>query len=598
MVVKLKSALLTLVVVLAGAVACDKTSTTPIERGAVSVSVTPTTDTIAQAESKTFIATVTNDTTGILSGVTWSSSAPSVAAVTPGGGVVTGITQGTATITATSNFDPTKSAQAHVLVSGGSVPGGSITISPSTMPLTVGQKGTFVAAGDTSGFIWTSSVTAVATVSATGEVTAVSTGSSIIKATVKRDTSKFVQALVNVTAPAPVTLPVVGAGIVSERFTAEVAAKGNFAYTTTWGTRIAQTPGNVVKIWNVAGATPVLVDSLKNTNTGTTSDVQVSPDGSLLVVSTEGSTVGGGIVVYSLANPAAPTLISRYITAQTQRGVHTVKLSVINGKLYGFLQIDPQGGQPAQLVIVDMSNPANIQQVFAKVMGNPYVHDVFVRDGLLFAANWNDGMTIFDVGGGPKGGSPSNPVQISNIRTTTGQIHNIWWFQDPTNGNKKYVFLGEEGPTSGPIGAGGLTLGDIHVVDITDITVPKEVAKYSAGTNMGVHNFWMDEPSGILYAAYYNGGVRALNVRGDLGTCIPAQYAVHDPNNFRTISENDYLGINGQRLCDLKLMGREVGTALTSGDYFVWGVMMQGNRIYASDMGKGLVVLDISALKR
>jgi hypothetical protein len=45
-------------------------------------------------------------------------------------------------------------------------------------------------------------------------------------------------------------------------------------------------------------------------------------------------------------------------------------------------------------------------------------------------------------------------------------------------------------------------------------------------------------------------------------------------------------------------MGREVGTALTSGDYFVWGVMMQGNRIYASDMGKGLVVLDISALKR
>jgi hypothetical protein len=25
----------------------------------------------------------------------------------------------------------------------------------------------------------------------------------------------------------------------------------------------------------------------------------------------------------------------------------------------------------------------------------------------------------------------------------------------------------------------------------------------------GTHNFWMDEPSGILYAAYYNGGVRA-----------------------------------------------------------------------------------------
>jgi hypothetical protein len=375
-----------------------------------------------------------------------------------------------------------------------------------------------------------------------------------------------------------------GEGAVPERFTAEVAVKGNYAYTTTWGNRGfngTTNRGDAVKIWNIANGTPLLIDSLKITNAGTTSDVQVSPDGSLLVVSTE-QLSGGSIVIYDLSNPAHPTLISRYQTAQTTRGVHTVKMSVINGKLYGFLQIDPT---PAQLVIVDMSNPANVQQVFAGVMGRPYVHDVFVRDGLLFAALWNDGMTIFDVGGGGLGGLPSNPVQIGNVRTSTGQIHNIWWYHDPVTGSKKYAFLGEEGPSSGPIGAGGTTQGDIHVVDVSNMAAPKEVAIYTLGSQMGTHNFWVDEQSGVLYAAYYNGGVRAIDVRGDLGTCTAAQ---------KTISA----GTPAEGECDLRLMGREIGTALTNGQYFVWGVMMQGNRIYASDMGRGLVVLDISALKR
>ena len=33
----------------------------------------------------------------------------------------------------------------------------------------------------------------------------------------------------------------------------------------------------------------------------------------------------------------------------------------------------------------------------------------------------------------------------------------------------------------------------------------------------GAHNFSVDEAKGLLYAAYYNAGVRVLDVRGDLG---------------------------------------------------------------------------------
>src|SRR3982751_2124191 len=76
-------------------------------------------------------------------------------------------------------------------------------------------------------------------------------------------------------APAPFSgaaLSSVGRGDITSRYTAEVWTRGNAAYTSTWGTR-GNTPGNVVNIWNVAGATPALVDSLVVENATTLGDV-------------------------------------------------------------------------------------------------------------------------------------------------------------------------------------------------------------------------------------------------------------------------------------------------------------------------------------
>ena len=44
---------------------------------------------------------------------------------------------------------------------------------------------------------------------------------------------------------------------------------------------------------------------------------------------------------------------------------------------------------------------------------------------------------------------------------------------------------------------------------------PAEVAFFRL-EGAGTHNFWMDEERQILYAAYYNGGVVALDVSGTL----------------------------------------------------------------------------------
>jgi hypothetical protein len=114
------------------------------------------------------------------------------------------------------------------------------------------------------------------------------------------------------------------------------------------------------------------------------------------------------------------------------------------------------------------------------------------------------------------------------------------------------------------------------VIDVTDFTNPKEIAFYNV-PGAGTHNFSVDEKSGVLYAAYYNGGVQALDVRGDLSTCPGADNLT-----------------NGITRCSLALMNRRIGTGLTTlnRQIYVWGVQYQNGRLYASDMLAGLYVLN------
>lgn len=130
--------------------------------------------------------------------------------------------------------------------------------------------------------------------------------------------------------------------------------------------------------------------------------------------------------------------------------------------------------------------------------------------------------------------------------------------------------VGEE---STPAQLGVSSAGDIHVLDVSDLTQPREVAFYHV-PGAGTHNFSVDETNGILYAAFYNAGVRALNVRGDLETCAVSQQVVTG-----TLVR-----------CDLAAMGREVARGLASGapPVYVWGVQYVGGQLYASDMLNGL----------
>jgi hypothetical protein len=281
------------------------------------------------------------------------------------------------------------------------------------------------------------------------------------------------------------------------------------------------------------------------------SDVEVSTDGAVLMFSAEQG-LNEGLYLYDLADPAAPAFLD---SVHVERGLHTATFGEIGGRRYAFAA--KNAPSPA-LKIFDVTDPAGIVPA-ATVPIPPFygIHDTYVRDGLAFVFAWNTGVIIYDVGNGIRGGSPTSPVEVSRLVTEAGvdkspAVHNGWWFHNPVTREARYLFIGQEGP--GVIGQEAS--GDIHVVDVSDLANPREVAGFSL-PGAGTHNFWMDEARQILYAAYYNGGVVALDVSGTLS--------------------GDLAG----RLIDRIEPGGD-------GNTYTWSVQLANGSLYASDMLSGL----------
>lgn len=363
------------------------------------------------------------------------------------------------------------------------------------------------------------------------------------------------------------SLEVLGCGVaVRGPWTAEVAVDGTRAYTTTYASSSVNR-GNYVNVWDVSGATPQLIDTLAIPGeVSRTSDISISDDATLMVVSTEPA---GTLALYELAGTARPRLLTLYaVPGIGSPGIHTAKFARVNGTQYVFAQ---STSSARGVSIVDVSQPAT-PRVVGTIPNVNYIHDVFVRDGRAFVADWDAGVGIWDVGGGGRGGSVAAPVAMGRAANLGGNAHNVWWFHDPTVSSEatraRYLFVGEE--QAGSIGVA--SSGDLHVIDIGNLAAPQEVAIYRVA-GAGAHNFWVDEARGFLYAAFYNGGVRVLDVRGDLSGCTAAQRSASGP-------------------CDLRLMGRERAVALTGGGAYIWGVQGSGlpvaDAIYASDMRNGI----------
>jgi hypothetical protein len=350
-----------------------------------------------------------------------------------------------------------------------------------------------------------------------------------------------------------------GGNNVPERYTSDLWVHGSWAYTGTWGGILrGNQSGDVVKIWSLdATGAPTLADSLKLPMIRTVSDVQVSDDGAVLVFGAERGS-NAGLYVYGLADPRHPAFQDSALVAE---GIHTATIADIAGRRYVFAAKNPDN--PA-LLIYDITSPTAMSLVSSVPIPPAYgIHDTYVRDGLAFVFAWNTGMILYDVGNGLVGGSPGQPREVSRLlpsdRGVAGgaAVHNGWWFHNPVSGESRYLFIGQEGAQM----IGSQSSGDIHVIDVQDLFHPTEVAFFHLA-GAGTHNFWMDEQRQILYAAYYNAGVIALDVSGQLS------------------------GDLSQRLISQVQPGGP-------GNTYTWGVQLQGQSLYASDMLSGLWQLGV-----
>lgn len=343
-----------------------------------------------------------------------------------------------------------------------------------------------------------------------------------------------------------------GGNNVTERFTSDLWVHGSYAYTGTWGSFPREgNRGDALKIWSLDGSgAPTLTDSVILAGLVNVSDVEVSTDGTVLMLSAE-AFENAGLYLFDLEDPGHPTLLD---SVHVEDGLHTATFGEIEGRRYAFTARNPP--DPA-LLIFDVTDPASIEPTATVPVPPTYgIHDTYVRDGLAFVFAWDAGVIIYDVGNGIRGGSPESPEEVSRLVTSDNgvagspAVHNGWWFHNPVTGEARYLFIGQEGP--GQVGVSAS--GDIHVVDISDLEQPREVASFRL-EGAGAHNFWMDEAAQVLYAAYYNGGVVALDVSGTLSG---------------------------------DLSSRLLSQVRFGGDTYTWGVMLAGGSLYASDMLSGL----------
>lgn len=286
---------------------------------------------------------------------------------------------------------------------------------------------------------------------------------------------------------------------------AEVWPFGDVAYVSTISSR--------VYVFDITDpASPKLTDSLV-VDAHLINDVSLTEDGKLGVLTREGaSNRRNGLVFFDATDPRHPKIVSEFTETLTG-GVH----SAFIWKRYVFATDDATGS----LRIIDFSDPKQPKQITrweTPDRGTRMLHDVYVRDGLAYLAYWRDGLIILDVGNGMAGGTITAPKEVSRFVYD----HSVLYPPDFVAGTHavypagKYIFIADESL----YGAFDIssrerlpTRGIVHVIDASDIRNLRKVAQYDP-IEFGAHNLWVDDD--LLYIGAYDGGVRVLDVSGEL----------------------------------------------------------------------------------
>jgi hypothetical protein len=506
--------------------------------------------------------------------VAWTSSAPTVATVDRGG-TVTAVGPGSATVTATAG-----AAKQTLAVDVIGTPVASVSLTPSTPHARTGDVIRFKAtAKDAAGKEIAGLTPTWALAPGKGEIDAdgafvgYEAGTYSVTALLGGNVAQTTVTLAARDVRRPATL--VGSVVRSALATSEVWVhpNGKVAYL---GTILG---GDRVYVINVADpASPTIVDSVM-VNARTINDIMTSEDGKTMVITREGAdNRKNGIVLATLDDPLHPKIVGEFTDGVTA-GVHSAY--IYTQPKFGthvYLTNDGTGA----LHIIDINDPANPKQVAVwktpRSDAGRMLHDIDVRDGMVYASYWNDGLVMLDIGSGIKGGSPSNPQLVSQYKYDLDALykqveavggpgyirgtHTAWR-------HGKYVFIADEVFTMKDIMAleekgASRAYGRLHVLDVSDIMHPKPVAFYEPEEG-GVHNVWV--AGDTLYMGAYNAGFRAFDISGELRGDLRAQQ-----REIAHVSPMDSKGF-------------------IPNNTMTWGVVVKNGLAYVNDVNTGLFIL-------
>ena len=333
----------------------------------------------------------------------------------------------------------------------------------------------------------------------------------------------------------------------------------DFAVTGTWGSN------GEAYFWDVTDPSKMTIIDTITVDARTVNDVKISEDGRVGVITREGaSNRKNGFVVLDVTDPYNVKITAEFNDDMTG-GVHNAFIydnhvyAVNNGRKYDIINID---------------DPSNAFRVGFFELDTPghSIHDVWIENGIAYSSNWADGGHAVDVGGvkfNEKNrskmkynpflamagqGSPGNPVKLGGMADPNGHNHAAFPFISQST-EKFYIIAGDEwGNQFG-------MAGGFHFLDFTDPKNPTETAVYQV-PEAGSHNHWVHGDT--LLASYYQGGLRVVDISGEL-------------------------------MGDIYSQGREIAFFLSSDpDGFmanrpnVWGTMPYKGLIYFSDMNNGL----------
>jgi hypothetical protein len=308
----------------------------------------------------------------------------------------------------------------------------------------------------------------------------------------------------------------------------------DYAVTGTWGA------SGWAYFWDVTDPTNVVKTDSIHVDARTVNDVKVSPDARYAALSREGaSNRRNGVVILDLADPGHPVIASTFESNGVTGGVHN--MFATEDHLFALA-----GGD--KYVIIDVTDLSNPRYVSEYNHPDSRVHDVWVHDGVAYSSEWQNGVVVVDVGNGRWGGTIERPVFVTNVPYPVGATHAAFPYHQESTG-KLYLFLGDEimdrsGEAWGgaglaripePGGTPSVTRGYVHIIDFTDPENPVDVARYQA-SEFGTHNLWVEDDK--LYVAYYEGGVRVVDVSGELMGNLATQgreiavYKAFDPNGY------------------------------------------------------------------